>query len=263
MQRQKRKAVVKVEENQNSVDQVEERPKRAKKTELKETGNGSLKEAASKKQLKLQEKEEKEEKVPKVVENGLIDDGKFRCGWLKRQLDLEYHDKEWGVPCRDDSKLFEFLMLDNFQAGLSWSTILQKRENLKKAFDNFDPVKISNYDSKKVEQLMNDSGIIRNRSKIVGSITNAQGFLQIQKEFGSFSKFLWDIVGNKTKVNTFTHKGDVPTQTPDSERMSAILKKRGFKFVGPTIIYAFMQAIGMVNDHHIECFRYKEVQKIH
>ncbi len=185
---------------------------------------------------------------------------KNRCGWSQNNaLMIEYHDKEWGVPVRDDRKLFEFLVLDAFQAGLSWSTILNKRENFRTAFDNFDAQMIVNYDDAKVEELMNNTGIIRNRLKIKATITNAQKFLEVQKEFGTFSKFIWQFTGNKTIINRWENMKDIPATSPESDAMSKALTKRGFKFVGSTICYAFMQAAGMANDHTVDCFRYKEV----
>ncbi|KPU27188.1 DNA-3-methyladenine glycosylase [Caloranaerobacter sp. TR13] len=185
---------------------------------------------------------------------------KKRCGWVTNDpIYVRYHDEEWGVPIHDDGKLFEFLVLETFQAGLSWITILKKRENFRKAFDNFDPVKISNYDENKIEELMKNKGIIRNRKKIEAVINNAKAFLKIQKEFGSFDKYLWQFVGNKPIVNSWTDEPLIPSKTELSEKISKDLKKRGFKFFGPTICYAHMQAVGMVNDHITNCFRYKEI----
>ncbi len=185
-----------------------------------------------------------------------------RCGWTNNNpFHIEYHDKEWGVPLHDDQKLFEFLILDAFQAGLSWLTILKKRDNFRKAFDNFDALKIANYDEVKIRELLNNSGIIRNKLKIHAAVTNAQAFLKIQKEFGSFDKYIWQFTGNKTLVNNYKNWEEIPARTKESDAMSKDLKKRGFKFVGSTICYAFMQAAGMVNDHTVDCFRYKEVMK--
>jgi DNA-3-methyladenine glycosylase I len=175
---------------------------------------------------------------------------------------IEYHDKEWGVPLHDDRKLFEFIILDAFQAGLSWNTILNKRKNFEKAFDNFDAVKISKYTEKKFDALMNDAGIIRNRLKIQSTITNAKAFLLVQKEFGSFDEYIWQFTGGKTIVNKWKSLKEMPARSAESDAMSKDLLKRGFKFVGSTICYAFMQAAGMVNDHIVSCTRYKEVQKI-
>jgi len=185
-----------------------------------------------------------------------------RCEWPgENELSIEYHDREWGVPLHDDKLLFEYLILDAFQAGLSWQTILNKRKNFKKAFHNFNAKKISKYSEKDKSRLLNDAGIIRNHLKINASITNAQKFLEVQKEFGSFDKYIWQFTNNKTINNEFKNISDLPAKTEESEKMSEDLKKRGFKFCGPTICYAFMQAAGMVNDHTINCFRYKEVQK--
>ncbi|MBU1317938.1 MAG: DNA-3-methyladenine glycosylase I [candidate division Zixibacteria bacterium] len=185
---------------------------------------------------------------------------KKRCEWPGAdELMLEYHDTEWGVPVHDDRKLFEFLVLDAFQAGLSWQIVLRKRENFRKAFDNFDCNKIAKYTAKKVEKLRNDAGIIRNKAKINASITNAKAFLDIQKEFGSFDKYIWSFTGGKTIKNKWTTNSEVPPTSAESDAMSMDLKKRGFKFVGSTICYAFVQAAGMVNDHAMSCFRYREV----
>ena len=187
---------------------------------------------------------------------------KKRCYWVGSDpLYLEYHDTEWGVPLYDDHKIFEFLILETFQAGLSWMTILKKRENFKEALDNFDYKKISKYDDNKFDELMNNKGIVRNRLKIKATITNAQAFIEVQKEFGSFSKYIWNFVDNKPIQNNYSSVKDVPAKTELSDKISLDLKKRGFKFVGSTIIYSHMQATGMVNDHTSECFRYKEIQK--
>ena len=188
---------------------------------------------------------------------------KPRCHWPNgKDLDTIYHDQEWGVPVHDDRKLFEFLVLDAFQAGLSWSTILAKRENFRKAFDNFDPIIISRYTEEKVEELLQNAGIIRNRLKIQSTISNAVNFLDVQKEFGTFDRYIWQFTGGRTIVNTWKSMKEIPVSTSESDEMSKDLKKRGFKFVGTTSCYAFMQAAGMVNDHPINCFRYKEVMKI-
>ncbi len=184
------------------------------------------------------------------------------CEWTgSNHLMIEYHDKEWGVPLHDDRKLFEFIILDAFQAGLSWNTIINKRKNFRKAFDNFDAKKISKYNEKKYESLMNDAGIIRNQLKIRATITNAKAFLEVQKEFGSFDKYIWQFTGGKTIVNKWKTLNELPAKTIESDAMSKDLQKRGFKFVGSTICYAFMQAAGMVNDHLVQCKRYKEVQR--
>jgi len=186
----------------------------------------------------------------------------IRCDWCKgSDLMREYHDNEWGTPVHDDRRHFEFIILDGFQAGLSWSTILNKRENFRKSFDNFDAVKISRYTDKKLEKLMNDPGIVRNKLKINSAVTNAKAFLAIQKEFGSFDKYIWQFTGGKTLKNSRKGHGDIPAKTAESDAMSKDLLKRGFKFVGSTICYAYMQAAGMVNDHVVDCHRYKKVQK--
>jgi len=182
-----------------------------------------------------------------------------RCEWGASGLMLEYHDKEWGTPVHDDRKLFEFLLLEGAQAGLSWSTILNKRENYRNAFHNFDPMKISRYTSKDVKRLMDNPGIVRNRLKIAAFINNAQRFLEIQKDSGSFDKYMWQFVGGKTIKNRFKSLSEIPASTKESDNMSKDLKTRGFKFVGSTICYAHMQATGMVNDHVTSCFRYKQV----
>jgi len=185
-----------------------------------------------------------------------------RCDWTQNnEFNNYYHDTEWGVMLHDDLKLFEFLTLDAFQAGLSWLTILKKRENFRKAFDDFDYHKISNYSEDKVEELMNDTGIIRNRLKINATITNAKYFIEIQKEFGSFDKYIWQFTDYKQIVNHHTTWKEIPASSKESDNMSKALKKRGFKFVGSTICYALMQAIGMINDHTTDCFRYHEVMK--
>lgn len=185
---------------------------------------------------------------------------KNRCSWCgETPLYVNYHDKEWGVPVYDDAKLFEFLILETFQAGLSWITVLRKRENFRKAFDNFDYKKIVKYDNNKFEELILDAGIIRNKLKVKATISNAQAFIKIQKEFGSFSKYIWAFVDDKPIVNKWKSLNEVPATTKISDKLSKDLKKRGFKFVGSTIIYAHMQATGMVNDHILSCFRYQEV----
>ncbi|MCD4790931.1 MAG: DNA-3-methyladenine glycosylase I [Bacteroidales bacterium] len=183
-----------------------------------------------------------------------------RCPWPKDDpLMIEYHDKEWGVPLHDDKKLFEFMVLDAFQAGLSWSIVLKKRENFRKAFDGFDVKKIARYDEKKIQSLMKDKGIIRNQLKIRATVNNARSFIKIQKEFGSFDKYIWQFTGHKIIQNKLISLDQLPVTSPESNAMSKDLKKRGFKFVGSTICYAFMQAAGMVNDHLASCFRYEGV----
>jgi len=173
---------------------------------------------------------------------------------------IAYHDTEWGTPLHDDRKLFEFLVLDAFQAGLSWSIILRERENFRKAFDNFDPEKISKYKQPKINKLLADPGIIRNRLKIAATVTNARAFLYVQKEFGSFDKFIWQFSSGKPKVNKWKSIKQIPPSSKESDAMSEDLKARGLRFVGSTICYSFMQAAGMVNDHTVDCFRYEEVQ---
>jgi DNA-3-methyladenine glycosylase I len=183
-----------------------------------------------------------------------------RCSWAEyNALMQEYHDKEWGTPIHDDKLLFEFLILEGVQAGLSWNIVLQKRENYRKAFDDFDYKKIANYDEKKVEELLQNKGIIRNRRKIQAAITNAKAFLEIQKEFGSFDEYIWRFVNHKPIQNAYKSLPEIPAKTELSGKISNDLKKRSFKFVGATIIYAFMQAVGMINDHIIDCFRRKEL----
>jgi len=185
-----------------------------------------------------------------------------RCNWCGNDpIYIKYHDTEWGVPVYDDSKIFEFLLLETFQAGLSWITILKKRENFRKVFDNFDYQKIANYSEKKIEELKLDAGIIRNRLKIKAAKTNAIAFMKVQKEFVTFSKYLWGFVNGKPIQNNVKSTGELPANTPLSDKISSDLKKRGFKFVGSTIVYAHMQAIGMINDHTTKCFRYKEIRR--
>lgn len=183
-----------------------------------------------------------------------------RCAWPTGDpLMIAYHDEEWGVPLHDDRTLFEFMVLDANQAGLSWRTILHKRENFRKAFRNFDPVKVARFTEKDFERLMNDEGIIRNRLKIKSSIENAKRFLEVQKEFGSFDKYIWQFTGGRTIHNRWKTLEQLPATSPESDSMSKDLKARGFKFVGSTICYAFMQAAGMVNDHTVDCFRRKQL----
>ena len=185
---------------------------------------------------------------------------KHRCGWCEGDdLYEAYHDQEWGVPVYDDDTLFEFLILETFQAGLSWITVLRKRENFRKAFDNFDYKKIANYKQNKIDALLLDAGIIRNKLKVNATVTNAQAFIKIQEEFGSFSKYIWDFVNGKPIKNNLKNYKNAPATTNISDTLSKDLKKRGFKFVGSTVVYAHMQATGMVNDHEINCFRYNEV----
>ncbi len=185
---------------------------------------------------------------------------KKRCDWSTTDpLMIAYHDAEWGVPVRDDEALFGKLILDGFQAGLSWRTILHKRENFLKAFHRFDPEKIARFRPKKIESLMNDAGIVRNRAKIQASVINARAYRKLKEEEGSFSEFLWSFTGGKPIVNRRKSMAELPAETTESQAMSRALKARGFRFVGPTICYAFMQAVGMVNDHAVSCFRYREL----
>ena len=184
----------------------------------------------------------------------------MRCPWPKtNELMITYHDEEWGVPVHDDRKLFEFMVLDAFQAGLSWSTILNKRENFRKAFDNFEAQKIARYSERKIETLRGNAGIIRNRLKIAATVSNARCFLKVQKEFGSFDAFIWQFVDGQPRQNRWKTEKTVPVMTSQSEQMSKALKDNGFKFVGSTICYAFMQAAGLVNDHLVTCFRHREL----
>jgi DNA-3-methyladenine glycosylase I len=181
-----------------------------------------------------------------------------RCAWASGELSIRYHDEEWGVPVHDDRTLFEFLILEGAQAGLSWTTILNKRENYRKAFDGFDANLVAKYDRRKTQQLLRDPGIVRNKLKVASAVGNAKAFLQVQKEFGTFDRYIWQFVGGKPRVNALKSFKDVQASTPESDAMSKDLKKRGFKFVGSTICYAFMQAVGMVNDHVVTCFRYQQ-----
>ena len=183
-----------------------------------------------------------------------------RCSWsLVDSIDIKYHDKEWGVPVHNDKKQFEFLILEGMQAGLSWRTILNKRDNFRKAFDNFDFNKVAKYDKHKIDSLLKNKGIIRNRLKIESAVTNANAFIKVRKEFGTFNKYIWSFVGGKPLINRNKNLKDIPAKTALSDLISTDLKKRGFKFVGSTIVYAHMQATGMVNDHTINCFRHKEI----
>jgi DNA-3-methyladenine glycosylase I len=183
----------------------------------------------------------------------------IRCSWASNELSILYHDREWGVPQHDDRVLFEFLILEGAQAGLSWDTILRKRENYRAAFSGFDPKKIARYDGRKTDRLLRDEGIIRNRLKITSAVRNAKAFLALQKEFGSFDRYIWQFVQGKPVVNARRLGKGIPARTAQSDAMSKDLKKRGFNFVGSTICYAFMQATGMVNDHAVECFRYPQL----
>jgi len=184
-----------------------------------------------------------------------------RCAWARNPLAIRYHDREWGVPVRNDRKLFEFLLLEGAQAGLSWDTILAKRENYRRAFDGFDPRKVARYGAAKKRRLLADAGIVRNRAKIASAVANAKAFLQVQEEFGSFSKYVWGFVGGRPIVNRHRSLKTVPARTEASDALSRDLKKRGFNFVGSTIMYAFMQATGMVDDHVAGCFRRKGARR--
>lgn len=188
---------------------------------------------------------------------------RIRCAWAGADpLYIEYHDIEWGAPLHDDRRLFEMLVLEGAQAGLSWITILRKRQAYRKAFDNFTSEKVARYTEKKIASLMSDKNIVRNRAKINAAIANAQAFMVVRKEFGSFDEYIWQFVGGKPIVNKWVRVGKIPAETTESNAMSKDLKARGFRFVGATICYAFMQAVGMVNDHVTDCFRYREVQRM-
>ncbi len=197
--------------------------------------------------------------VRELASVGPIKESMNRCAWARNELSIRYHDEEWGVPVHDDRALFEFLILEGAQAGLSWDTILKKREHYRKVFDNFDPKLVTRYDSRKVKQLLADPGIVRNRLKIAAAIQNATAFLGVQKEFGSFDAYLWRFVRGKPKQNSWRSIKEIPTRTQESNALSEDLLKRGFKFVGSTICYSMMQATGMVNDHTVDCFRHNEV----
>jgi DNA-3-methyladenine glycosylase I len=185
------------------------------------------------------------------------DDARVRCGWARNDLAIRYHDEEWGVPIHDDQRWFEFLLLEGAQAGLSWDTILRKRENYRKAFAEFDPARVARFDRAKIARLLANDGIVRNRLKIDSAISNAKAFLEVQHEFGTFDKFIWRFVGGRPLVNSRRSMKELPATTAESDAMSKDLLKRGFRFVGSTICYAMMQATGMVNDHAIDCFRYR------
>jgi len=185
-----------------------------------------------------------------------------RCKWCEKDpLYIKYHDNEWGTPLHDEQKLFEFLILETFQAGLSWITVLRKRENFRKAFDHFDYNKVALYDEDKIQELLQDAGIIRNKLKVRATVSNAQAFLEVQEEFGSFDKYIWSFVGGTPIQNKWETTKELPPTTEISDKLSKDLKKRGFKFVGSTVVYAHMQATGMVNDHTIDCFRYDELTR--
>ena len=182
-----------------------------------------------------------------------------RCAWAKNELSIPYHDEEWGVPVHDDRLLFEFLVLEGAQAGLSWDTILRKRPRYREVFDNFDPAIVARYGKRKVNALLGDPGIVRNRLKIASAISNAQAFLKVAEEFGAFDRYIWQFTGGRPRVNAWRMLNELPARTTESDDMSKDLKRRGFRFVGSTICYAFMQATGMVNDHAVDCFRYHQV----
>ena len=184
-----------------------------------------------------------------------------RCAWPTAPLDIEYHDREWGVPVHDDHVLFEFLTLEGAQAGLSWSTILKKRENYRRAFAAFDPARVARFRAARVERLLEDPGIVRNRLKVESTIANARAFLLVQKEFGSFDRYVWQFVGGAPRINSWASMREIPSRTPESDALSKDLAARGFRFVGSTICYAFMQAVGMVNDHTTNCFRHRELTR--
>lgn len=191
-----------------------------------------------------------------------MEDKKIRCGWcLKFDQYIEYHDREWGLPVHDDRIHFEFLILEGAQAGLSWSTVLKKRDGYRKAFADFDPAKVARFTPARVEKILTDPGIIRNRLKVSAAVNNAKRFLEVQKEFGTFDKYIWEFVGGKPIINRHNTLADIPATTRESDALSKDLIRRGFKFVGSTVIYAHMQACGLVNDHLVDCWRYREVMK--
>jgi DNA-3-methyladenine glycosylase I len=183
-----------------------------------------------------------------------------RCGWAKGELEIRYHDEEWGTPLHDDRRLFEFLILEGAQAGLSWSTILKKRDHYRRAFDDFDATKVARYEARETRRLLADAGIVRNRLKIASAIGNAKAFLEVQAEFGSFDAFLWGFVDGAPIVNAWRRLDQIPAHTDESDALSKSLKKRGFNFVGSTICYAYLQAVGLVNDHLVHCFRRRELR---
>ncbi len=197
-----------------------------------------------------------------MTENRAKERQPVRCAWANNELAIRYHDEEWGVPMHEDRGLFEFLILEGAQAGLSWNTILNKRDNYRKAFDGFDAGRVALYNRRKAQQLLGDPGIVRNKLKIASAVENAKAFLRVQEEFGSFDAYIWQFVGGKPRVNSPKSFEQVPARTAESDAMSKDLKRRGFNFVGSTICYAFMQAVGMVNDHVVECFRYKALRRL-
>jgi len=193
----------------------------------------------------------------------MLPENKVRCAWsTKEKIYIDYHDREWGVPVHNDRKLYEFLVLEGMQAGLSWLTILKKRDNFRKAFDKFDFNKVAGYDKRKINSLLKDPGIIRNRLKIEAAVANAKAFLNIRKEFGTFNKYIWEFTGGRPVVNKFRSIREIPARTELSDKISEDLRKKGFRFVGSTIIYAHMQATGMVNDHTVDCFRYSQLNHL-
>ena len=185
-----------------------------------------------------------------------------RCAWPRTELDIQYHDAEWGVPAHDDRRLFEFLVLEGAQAGLSWSTILAKRPHYRRAFAEFDPARVARFTPARVERLLGDPGIVRNRLKVESAVGNARAFLRVQQEFGSFDRYVWEFVGGEPRVNRWRTLRDIPSRTAESDALSKDLLRRGFKFVGSTICYAFMQAVGMVNDHTVDCFRWEQLRAL-
>ncbi len=197
--------------------------------------------------------------APKSIKKTVTE--RVRCAWARNELAIRYHDEEWGVPVYDDRRLFEFLVLEGAQAGLSWETILKKRENYRSAFDEFDAARIARYQQRKIARLLADPGIVRNRLKITSTVQNARAFLKVQEEIGSFDRYIWQFVDGRPRVNAWKSLRQVPARTTQSDTMSKDLQKRGFNFVGSTICYAFMQAVGMVNDHLVDCFRYKTMIK--
>ncbi len=197
--------------------------------------------------------------APKSIKKTVTE--RVRCAWARNELAIRYHDEEWGVPVYDDRRLFEFLVLEGAQAGLSWDTILKKRENYRSAFDEFDAARIARYQQRKIARLLADPGIVRNRLKITSTVQNARAFLKVQEEIGSFDRYIWQFVDGRPRVNAWKSLRQVPARTTQSDTMSKDLQKRGFNFVGSTICYAFMQAVGMVNDHLVDCFRYKTMIK--
>jgi DNA-3-methyladenine glycosylase I len=194
--------------------------------------------------------------MSRKIATDVADTQPVRCTWARNDLAIAYHDKEWGVPIHNDRLLFEFLVLEGAQAGLSWDTILRKRENYRAAFDGFDPHIVASYDQKKMRNLLKNDGIVRNRLKIASAVSNAQATLAVAEEYGTFDRYLWQFVGGRPRVNAWKKSGQIPVSTAQSDAMSKDLRKRGFRFVGSTICYAFMQAVGMVNDHLVTCFRY-------